>query len=99
MGSPGNNGFVHGGGGVVVVVGGEGVVILVHRDGCAVERRYSCLKIEEANYCIILILSKRLTLKSHTRGTGVFHSAITARILCATEAACTKFCYLAQQVL
>ena len=63
VGSPGNNGFVHGGGGVVVVVGGGGVVILVHRDGCAVERRYSCLKIEEANYCIILILSKRLTLK------------------------------------
>ena len=39
VGSPGNNGFVHGGGGVVVVVGGAGVVIFVHSDGCSVGER------------------------------------------------------------
>ena len=53
MGSPGNSGLVHGGGGVVVLVGGGGVVILVHRDGCSVKRSYLCWKIEEANYWIM----------------------------------------------
>ena len=32
VGSPGNSGFVHGGGFVVVVVGGVGVVMLVHNE-------------------------------------------------------------------